>query len=163
MCRPRPVTSLTSPVACNEFGGIGKIALRENEEWFAAGVECGNEAAVDKTKTWCRIRDRRDHGNAIGIRNDHAFDRIGVIRSPTKKVFAFMDTHDARKGVGCAGDVTDHRHDVTDHDPFAAEFARLYGINRNAVDIEGETSTVDGGDHRGDCLVEIRAIFRART
>ena len=130
----------------------GQVGLRQHEQRVHPGVVGRDEAPVDETWPRFGVRQRRDDDELVGVGDDDALDRVGVVGGPPEHGVALLDPHDPRQRPGGAARVTDHAHPVADHDGGPAELA---GAHRDddplgSVGVRGHERRPSATVHRGD-------------
>ena len=92
----------------------------------SAGV-CGDQRALDQAGARWRVGQRDHDQQLVGVGDDDAFGRIGVIGGAPQHRSPLTAPHDAGQRVGRAGQVADDADIVADDDRRAAEFPGAHG------------------------------------
>ena len=78
--RDRNRDDIECGVGIDERRRIGKVRLRDDEEWLDAGVDGGDEGAVDEAQARLGVHRGDDDGQLVGVGHDDALDGIVVVR-----------------------------------------------------------------------------------
>ena len=142
---------------------IGEIGLGEDEQRCDPGVVRRHECTIDKAEPRLGIGQRGDDRELIGIGDDDALDRIGVISGAAQDGGAMVNAHDACKVVDTTASAREGDPVADDH-TLAPELARLDREHDDAlVGGEGEATAVDGDHHRRRGIGVSRAVLGPRA
>ena len=133
--------------------GVGQIGLRQAQDRSQPADVGGDQGAFDEPGARWRIGQGHHDQKLIGIGDDDAFSRVGVIGGAAQHRSPFSPADDPGQRVGSAGYVTDDAHVVADDDGGAPEFPRAHGrddARRVTPKRAPPPAAVDRHDHRGD-------------
>ena len=143
--------------------GVGQVGLGQAQQRRHPGVVRRHEGPVDEARARLGIGQGGDHDELVGVGDDHPLDGVVVVGGATQGGGAWDHLHDpGQRAVGPAG-VTDDPHVVADHDPLAAQGARLHRHHAVSVEQEREASAVDRDDAGVDRVVVARPVLGARS
>jgi hypothetical protein len=81
-------------VAGEDRLGVREVGLGQAQERVHPRVVRRDEGPVDEALAWFRVGQCRDNDELVGVRNDHALDRVVVVRRTPKHGLALVDGHD---------------------------------------------------------------------
>ncbi len=132
-----------------------------------AGVVRGHERAVDEPGPRFRVGGSHHDHQLVRVRDDGAFDRVGVVGAAAQERLAVLDLHQPGQGVRLTGDVPDERDEVAGHHGIAAQFPGAGGDDLaflpGALADDGRVaSAVHGDDPAGDGVLVGGTVLGAR-
>ncbi len=140
-----------------------QVGLRQAEQRPQAGVVGRDEAAVDQAQPRGGVGEGGDHDQLVGVGDDHALDRVGVVRRAPQRRRARLHPDDAGQGVRRPGHVPDERDAVADDDAAPAQLAGLHRHDFALVDAAGAPAPVDRDDDADDRVVVRGSLLAARS
>ncbi|CAM5705765.1 hypothetical protein SPURM210S_04780 [Streptomyces purpurascens] len=133
-------------VQLQQLVGRGEVRLGQHQQRIQAPGIGRDQAAVDQPGPGLRVGQGGDDGQLVGVGDDHALERIVVVRRTAQHRRALLDADDPGEGVLLAGHVAHEGHAVADHGRLAAQLAGLHGHHHPVLHEAGEASPVDGED-----------------
>ncbi len=110
-------------VLLEERCGVGDVGLGQQEQGLHAGVEGGDEAAVDEAGAGFGVGQGGDDDELVGVGHEHPLDGVGVVGGAAQHGDAGGDPHDPGQAALGTGGVADEVHLVTHDDALATELA----------------------------------------
>ena len=127
--------------------GRGQVGLGQAQDGFESAGVCRDQRALDQAGAGRRVGQRNHDQQLVGVGDDDAFGRIGVIGGAPQHRSPLTAPHDAGQRVGPPGQVADDADIVADDDRRAAEFPCPHGGDP-AVGVAGPARIPTGRGRR---------------
>ena len=134
------------------------VALGQAQHRLDAGVVRRHQTPVDQPRLRRRVDRGADDDELVGIRHEHALDRVGVVGTSSKHGLPGGDAHDPRERVGSAAEVADDVDRVTHHHGPTTELAGSHRDDQRVVVQQGAVAPSIDADNAAE-----RRIFVLRT